>query len=138
MSKKTDNQHELDMMAASYKSDQLKLQASQTLATTAESQAEFTAAVAALQEASKGQSTLTGSKIIDGINALVRPGVTYIVFFMWTTVKLATLVYTVHESPDLAGFVQNLHTWWGAEDQAMLANILNFWFMGRVFDKALK
>jgi hypothetical protein len=91
-----------------------------------------------MQEAVKGQAQQTGIKIIDAVNALVRPGVTYILFGMWTVVKLASLITVWRLQPDLHSLADALIIWWKPDDQAMLAAILNFWFMGRVFDKALR
>lgn len=136
--KKQDNKHELDMLAATFESDKQKLQFQVSAATVAADQAEFTAAVNALQDASKNQSVQTGVKFVDAINALVRPTVTYILFGMWTLVKITMLTYTISQSPDLKSFVLNLPVWWTSEDQGMLAAILNFWFMSRVFEKVLK
>lgn len=79
---------------------------------------QFTQAVAALQEAYKTQAP-TGNKIVDFVNSTVRPIVTY----GFSLAYLYTKMVTGH---------------WDETDTAIFSAILNFWFMGRVFDKATK
>lgn len=136
--RKSDRKHELDMLAASLAADKARLEGQLAIATSATQQAEFTSALSALQEAVKGQSEKVGIGWIDGISSLVRPTVTYIVFIMWVIVKLASLGTVLRHSTSLDEFSKLVILWWVPNDQAMLAAILNFWFMGRVFDKALK
>ena len=131
---KNARKHEIDMFDRQLKADDLRT-ANQLKVIDAEAAGtQFTSALSALQEAVKGQGARTGNAILDGINALVRPTVTYIVFAMWVIVKVNAL-YIMTFSMDMS---QALPLWWDASDKAMLAGILNFWFMGRVFDKALR
>lgn len=138
LDRKNERKHELELIDKNIAADQARVQGQLKLADAQAASAQFTSALDALKEAVKGQAALTGSKIIDGINALVRPGVTYIVFGMWTCVKLASLATLIHGQPDVDGLATAIKLWWLPDDQAMLAAILNFWFMGRVFDKALR
>lgn len=68
----------------------------------------------ALMESVKGQAQLVGNVLIDGINQLMRPAITAIFLALWAANKIAT------------GFVYT------AEDRAILAGIINFWFLNRV------
>lgn len=135
--RKAERQHELDLLSANLESDKAKL-AGQLAVSSAETQSQqFSGAINALKESVSAQGQRVGIAFIDGINALVRPGVTYILFGMWTMIKLVTLVYVIQSNPALADLVKALPDWWKPDDQAMLAAVLNFWFLGRVFDKVL-
>lgn len=136
--RKADRKHELDMLAANLASDKAKLAGQLAVADSAAQSAQFTSALNALQEAVKGQGEKTGVGWVDGFSSLVRPIVTYVVFAMWVVVKLASLGTVLAHTTSLDEFSKLVILWWVPNDQAMLAAILNFWFMGRVFDKALK
>jgi hypothetical protein len=115
--RKNERKHELDLGDQQQKlvetQEHSKLQTA-----TAETQAnQFTQALATLQTAYSGQKT--GVAWADGISATVRPVVTY-------GFSVAYLVTKMHTGT------------WDAEDTAIFSGILNFWFMGRVFDKATK
>lgn len=79
---------------------------------------QFTQAVAALQEAYKTQAP-TGNAKVDFLNATVRPIVTYGFACSYLFTKM-------------------VHGVWDDGDTAIFSAILNFWFMGRVFDKVTK
>lgn len=135
--RKAERHHELDLLSANLESDKAKL-AGQLAVSTAETQSQqFSGAINALKEAVSTQGQKVGVAFIDAINALVRPGVTYILFGMWTMIKIVTLVYVIQSNPVLADLIHALPDWWKPDDQAMLAAVLNFWFLGRVFDKVL-
>jgi hypothetical protein len=136
--RKAERIHELALLAANLESDKAKASGALAAANAQVESAQFTSSLAALGEAVKAQATLTGNKIVDGINSLVRPTVTYILFGMWTAVKLVTLVHLIQTNPGWSGLSAALPVWWGTADQAMLSAVLNFWFLGRVFDKTLK
>lgn len=136
--KKNERKHELEMIDKNIAADNARAANQLKIVDAQSATAEFTASLAALQEAVKGQSTMTGIKWIDAVNALVRPWITQVIFFMWCTVKLASLYTLAQISPNLADLAKALPLWWTPDDQAMLAAVLNFWFLGRVFDKALR
>lgn len=92
-----------------------KTQMAQIDATT--NAAQFTQAVQALQAA---YSTLkSGVAWADALTATVRPVVTYAFSVGYLYFKLSTGT-------------------WTNVDTGIYAGLLNFWFMGRVFDKAAK
>ena len=136
--KKNERAHELAMVDKNIAADNARAANQMTLVAAQTNAAQFTGALDALREAVKGQSQLTGKPFIDAVNMLVRPGVTYIMFGMWTIVKLASLVVLIQLNPGIDSLAKTLQLWWLPDDQAMLAAILNFWFMGRVFDKTLR
>lgn len=83
-------------------------------------------------EAVKGQMQITGNKIVDGLNMLVRPLTTYYIVGLWGAKKTAEIFLAARETGALDALIRT----WTESDQAMLAGILAFWFVGRVFDKA--
>lgn len=121
--RKGERRHELAMLDKQIEMDKVRASA----ASDAAQAAQFTEALSALKSAYESQAVKSGNAIMDGIAILVRPTVTYIVFAMWVVVKLNSL-----------SEFNTLSEWWGDADQAMLAGILNFWFLGRVFDKSLR
>jgi hypothetical protein len=104
--------------------------------------AQITAGIAALQEAVKGQGQLTGIKFVDAINATVRPVLTYGLVLPYVFGKLMTFTALIYNGIANAGVqitpavVQAaISATYTPSDMAILAGILNFWFLGRVFDK---
>ena len=131
---KEKNAHELAMGEQQIRLAQQAAQSAQTIETTKDQAAEFGQAVAALQSAYQSV-TNTGVKWVDSINALIRPYYTIVLVHVWLGVKAATYhqLYAKGISWDTA-----LVSLWTDNDQALFSAVANFWFLGRVFDKALK
>ncbi len=87
--------------------------------------------VEAFVEAVKAQGQKTGFAIADILNALVRPVTTYYFLVLYGLAK-AVGVFAVWNTLGHAAVVKIL---WTPADEAMLAGLFNFWFLGRVFDK---
>lgn len=91
--------------------------------------------VLALLEANKaavtGQMQKVGIKIVDALNFLVRPLVTYFFVLLYAVVKVCMLIAAFDQPEVLQAIIQC----WSADDAAILSGILSFWFVGRVFDK---
>ena len=68
----------------------------------------------------------TGNKHIDRIRLLVRPITTYIILFLYVTIKLTWFYLNPTSSLILL---------WSSTDMGLLSGILSFWFLGRVFDR---
>jgi hypothetical protein len=82
----------------------------------------------------------TGYALVDFLMALavfisstIRPAVTYIVVSLYCAMKICLIVSSVQAG---AGLVEVATILWTENDQGILTGILNFWFLGRVFDKA--
>lgn len=104
--------------------------------------AQMTAGIAALQEAIKGQAQLTGIKFVDGMNATVRPVLTYGIALPYVFGKMLAFTALIYNGIANVGLqltpaiVQTaLSATYTSADMAILAGVLNFWFLGRVFDK---
>lgn len=91
-----------------------------------------TGALDALKEAIAAQGQNSGVKWVDGLSSSVRPVITYWFMALYCAAKSAAFAsaVTVGTGWDVA----ILHAWTEA-DQALWAGVLNFWFLGRVFDR---
>ena len=88
----------------------------------------------ALTEALKGEGKRTGIAWVDAVSSLVRPVVTYWFMAIYMMIKTTAIVMVVNDS----GWVAAMDTAWTANDAALFAGILNFWFLGRVFERYAK
>ena len=91
-----------------------------------------TGAIEALRDAVRGQGEKTGVAWADALSSSVRPVITYWFMALYCAAKTAAFVAAVTAG---AGWdTAILHAWTEA-DQALWAGVLNFWFLGRVFDR---
>ncbi len=91
-----------------------------------------TGAIDALREAVAAQGQRSGVRWADALSISVRPVITYWFMALYCAAKTAAFVATVTAG---AGWdTAILHAWTEA-DQALWAGVLNFWFLGRVFDR---
>jgi hypothetical protein len=80
----------------------------------------------------QGQAEARAWKWVASLSALVRPGVTYILFGMYVIYKFTLVIYAMNSG---ATWYELMHTSWTGEDFAMLNMILTFWFLGRTLEK---
>ena len=71
-------------------------------------------------------------KWVASISALVRPGITWLLFGLYTAVKIVTIMYAVNSGMPALTIMQEV---WTADDFSMLMMILTFWFLGRSIEK---
>lgn len=71
-------------------------------------------------------------KWVASISALVRPGITWLLFGLYTAVKIITIMYAVNSGMPAIMIMQEV---WTADDFSMLMMILTFWFLGRSIEK---
>ena len=91
-----------------------------------------TGAINALKEAVAAQGHQSGVRWADALSASVRPVITYWFMGLYCAAKTAALAAALTAG---AGWGEaTLHAWTEA-DQALWAGVLNFWFLGRVFDR---
>ncbi len=133
LNKKTDNAHELAMMEK-----QAELEKTRSIMRREEietqGQVDFNIEeLHALGEALKGQMQLTGNSLVDALNFLVRPLVTYFFVILYALAKIAMFMVAMKSGLDTWETVLKIYD---DEDRSILAGILAFWFIGRVFDKA--
>lgn len=151
LDRKNERAHELAMQREAYKFQELK--GTQRMdEVKVEGQNEWNkGALDALREAIRGQAdsskfVKSGWWFVDVLLAIasflsssVRPVVTYWFVAMYCAVKILVAVGIVMAGGSL-GVLDTLTEVakfaWSSEDNAIMAGILNFWFLGRVLDKA--
>jgi len=79
------------------------------------------------------QGRPSGVNWVDALSASVRPVITY--WFMGLYCAAKTAAFAAAVTAGAAWGEAILHAWTEA-DQALWAGVLNFWFLGRVFDRA--
>lgn len=125
--RKAKRQHDLDLLAAQNTTAQIT------------SDGEFRkAGVGALQAAITAQGTATGVAWVDAINALVRPLITFqwVVCLYPASLVIQWVAIFQQSGGDLAGAVAATAQVFGPAEKALCSFILNFWFLGRVLDRA--
>jgi hypothetical protein len=90
--------------------------------------------VDAIGEAFKQQSEADKKayKWVASISALVRPGITWLLFGLYTAVKVVTILYAVNSGLPAMQIMREI---WTVDDFSMLMMILTFWFVGRSIEK---
>jgi len=89
-------------------------------------------AIETLREAVRTQGEKTGVRWADALSSSVRPVITYWFMALYCAAKTAAFAAAIEGGADWG--VAILHAWTEA-DQALWAGVLNFWFIGRVFDR---
>lgn len=84
------------------------------------------------KDALKGQMQKTGIRIVDILNFLVRPVVTYYFLAMHGLTKAAMFAIALNGNVPPWEAILKI---WSLDDAAILSGIISFWFVGRVFDK---
>lgn len=115
--KKNERVHELAMQDKQLEASKVQQASALAQAQVQADSAYNTGAMAALKEAITGQSKPTGVAWVDALSGTVRPVITYALVLLYAYSKVIT------------------GRAWGEEDMAMLAAVLNFWFLSRVIDK---
>jgi len=130
---KNDRVHELKMQAVEYRFRELA--GKQRIAELSEGERRDwnTGALDALQASIQAQGKPSGVRWIDGFSSLMRPLITFQwVILLYPAVIVATFVlYIAGGQPPLEALIAVF----GPEEKALVAGVLNFWFLGRVFDR---
>ena len=135
MGQKDQDAHELAMQDKQYLFQQLQGRQQIEAATTAGNialEAQQLATIEALN-ASQAQMAVAGGKFTSGLNALVRPTITFFIFALWGAKHIATMIYAYHLTGDVPQVLMNT---WTTDDAAMLSMIAAFYFVGRSVDKS--
>ena len=91
-----------------------------------------TGAIEALRDAVRTQGEKTGVAWPDALSSSVRPIITYWLMALYCAAKTVAFVAALNAD---AGWGAAVLAAWTEADQALWAGVLNFWFLGRVFDK---
>ncbi len=131
--RKNERAHELSMQDKALEYEKVK--GSQKMGEIgAQAQADWNVgAIGALKEAIFAQGQKSGIKWVDALSQTVRPVITYWFMALYCAAKTATFMAIFHASGDWMIAAKAV---WTEADMALWAGILNFWFLGRVLDKA--
>ena len=88
---------------------------------------------AAFQE--QAETAKAAGWFVAAISALVRPGITWCLFFMYATVKAAALVLAFQTGANWTEVVTQV---WDEDDFGVFTMCLTFWFVGRSIEKYQK
>ena len=92
-----------------------------------------TGAFTALREALAGQGQPSGVPWVDALSSSVRPVITYWFMALYCAAKTAAFTAALQGGALWTVAIQAV---WSEADQALWSGVLNFWFVGRVFDRA--
>lgn len=92
-----------------------------------------TGAIEALKEAVAAQGQRSGVRWADALSISVRPVITYWFMALYCAAKTAAFVGAIAAGTN---WVSATPLVWTEADQALWAGVLNFWFLGRVFDRS--
>ena len=91
-----------------------------------------TGAIEALRDAVRTQGEKTGVWWADALSSSVRPIITYWLMALYCAAKTVAFIAALNAG---AGWGAAVLAAWSEADQALWAGVLNFWFLGRVFDR---
>ena len=91
-----------------------------------------TGAIEAFKEAVAGQGRPSGVKWADALSTSVRPVITYLFMALYCTAKGTAFFAALNAG---AGWVESVQVAWTGADQALWAGVLNFWYVGRVWER---
>jgi hypothetical protein len=128
--RKNERTHELALGEQQFKLVQTQGNTKLAADTISATSAEMIAGVGAIKAAYENMKS--GIAWIDGLNALVRPWITFMIFHAWVAVKVAAFVQLFDQSLSWSVAIQAM---WTDNDVAMLSGVVNFYFLGRVFEK---
>ncbi len=89
-------------------------------------------AIGALKEAITAQGQRSGVKWVDALSTSVRPVITYLFMLLYMAAKITA--FTAALNSGALWSVAVAHAWTEA-DQTLWAGILNFFFLGRIWDR---
>jgi len=85
---------------------------------------------AAFQE--QAETAKAAGWFVAAISALVRPGITWSLFFMYAAVKAAALVMAYQTG---ANWMEVVTRVWDEDDFGLFTMVISFWFVGRSIEK---
>ena len=83
----------------------------------------------------QSQTAQSAGWFVAAISALVRPGITWALFFMYAAVKTAALVIAFKTGADWAEVISKC---WDEDDFGVFTMCITFWFVGRSVEKYQK
>jgi hypothetical protein len=90
-------------------------------------------ALETLKASIDAQGRPSGIRWVDALSLTVRPVITYWFMLLYCAVKIAGFITAIRGGVEWLAAIPLM---WGTDDMAVWAGLLNFWFLGRVFEKA--
>lgn len=132
MDRKNERGHELAMFDKQIEADKLRGDQKQVELELQAEVSRMSEGIAALRSGLEGQFKQSGIAWVDALNVSVRPVITYSFFGLYSMVKIAAYVTVIQAG---TGWANAAAIIWTDADMGLLSGILNFYFLGRVFDK---
>ena len=130
--RKGERTHELAIQDKTFQLEQLRAQNERISEAAKTESAIKTAELNTFKSAIDSQGTLTQIGWADALSKSVRPIITYWFMALYCASKTAAFILAYSEGDDVTTAIQQV---WTVSDQALWAGVLNFWFLGRVFEK---
>ena len=130
--RKGERAHELAIQDKTFQLEQLRTQNEQITTEAKHEAALKTTELNTLQSAIHSQGTLTQIGWADALSKSVRPIITYWFMALYCASKTASFMLAFEAGDNFTLAIQEV---WTESDQALWAGVLNFWFLGRVFEK---
>ena len=130
--RKGERNHELALQDKTLELERLKSATNANELQTEAETSKHSTTINTLNTAVSTQGKITGVKWADALSSSVRPIITYWFMALYCAAKAAIFVSAIQNGGEWAIAVQQS---WTDADQALWAGVLNFWFLGRVFDK---
>jgi hypothetical protein len=124
--------HELAIQDKTIQLEQLRAQNELITEATKTESSIKTAELNTFQSAIDAQGTITQVGWADALSKSVRPIITYWFMALYCASKTAAFMLALDPTENFTSAFQQV---WTESDQALWAGILNFWFLGRVFEK---
>ena len=136
LDRKNERSHELAMQDKALDFERLRGQQKMAEIGAAADAAWDAGAINALRESIQAQGRPSGVRWVDGLNTLIRPMIAIQwVVLLYPSVLCASFALSISSgTPPL----QALVAVFGPDEKAICFGIMNFFFLNRVFDKALK
>ena len=130
--RKGERTHELAIHDKTFQLEQLRTQNEQITGQAKHEAAIKTAELNTFQSAIKSQGVLTEVSWADALSKSVRPIITYWFMALYCATKLSLFTVALSSGQEISNSITSS---WTDSDQALWAGVLNFWFLGRVFER---
>jgi hypothetical protein len=131
--RKGERQHELAIQDRTLELETLRIKNEQATEQFIANRDMETEGLKTFQTAITAQSQQTQVSWVDALSSSVRPVITYWFMGLYCATKLSILTIALNSGQEISTSIASS---WTASDQALWAGVLNFWFLGRVFDKS--
>ncbi len=125
---KSDKKHELEMMDK-------QIQAQKELQTQKLEEVKLQASIEEIKDVYEFAKQPMGFKIMEALNASVRPLITYGFFFLFVYLTVSILIFMANASMNAFQIKEAV---WDEETKSLFAAIISFWFGSRQWQKTQK